>query len=99
MTWRMWIILLATVALVAALVPAAVHRDISATNDLFVLFPLEPLIALVAMAAGLAYLARHPQSAGGMLGVGVSVLLTGTALITLYVVWLPQDNTILGTAL
>jgi hypothetical protein len=34
-----------------------------------------------------------------MVGVGLSMLLTGAALITLFVAWLPEDNTILGTAL
>jgi hypothetical protein len=90
---------LAIVAVAAALASAAVHRDISATNDLIVLFALEPLIALGAVAAGLAYLALHPESGPGMVGVGLSALLTGAALSTLFVAWLPEDDTILGTAL
>jgi hypothetical protein len=99
MTRRTSLILLAAVAAAVALVPAAVHKDITATNDLIVLFALEPLVALGAVAACLAYLARHPESARGMMGVGISILLTGTALMTLFVIWLPEDNTILGTAL
>jgi hypothetical protein len=75
------------------------RRDLSHTNDFVVLFPLE-LVGVVAagILATVALLTRR-ASADAMLAVGLYILIIAAAIGTLFPFWLPQDNTILGSAL
>jgi hypothetical protein len=67
-------------------------------NQFIVLFSLEPLIVLAGGALLTRHLLRQPGNAAGMLGVGLYILAVGTAFITVFPIWLPEDDTILGTA-
>ena len=96
---RAMVALVVVLATLAAALSAVVHRDLAHTNDFIVLFYLELLIPLVAGPAALAYVVSHHDRAWPMLAVGLHVLVVGTALITAFPIWLPQDNTILGAAL
>jgi len=60
---------------------------------------VELLIVPAAGIVGLGYLARHPARAPGVVGAGLYTLVVGTTFLTAFPIWLPTDDTILGTAL
>ena len=62
------------------------------------LFPLELLGVLLAGIAAAVHLSGRREHAGAMLGVGLYLLVVAGAIGTLFPLWLPQDNTILGLA-
>jgi hypothetical protein len=91
--------LVVLVTLAATAVSAIVHRDLSHTNDFILLYALEPFVVLVGGIAASVYVARRRDNARGGLGVGLYALIIGTTFVTVFPLWLPQDNTILGTVL
>src|SRR5437764_14771704 len=91
------LVVLVTLAVTA--ISAVVHRDLSHTNDFVLLGVLEPFVVLVGGIAASVYLARRRDNARGMLGVGLYALIIGTTFVTAFPLWLPTDDTILGTAL
>jgi hypothetical protein len=54
---------------------------------------------LVGGIAASVYLAMRRDNARGVLGIGLYSLIVGTTFVTVFPLWLPEDNTILGTAL
>ena len=93
------LVLVVLITLAATAVSAIVHRDLSHTNDFILLYALEPVVVLVGGIAAAVYVARRRDNARGGLGVGLYALIIGTTFITVFPLWLPEDNTILGTAL
>jgi hypothetical protein len=77
----------------------AVHRDLRQTNTLFFLFPIELLALPFGGAAAGRILQSRRDLAPGMLGVGVYLIAVAGAMSTIYSMWLPEDDTILGSAL
>jgi hypothetical protein len=74
-----------------------VHRDFRQTNSLFLLFPMQMVaLPLAGALAGRCLRSRH-DLAPGMLGVGVYLLAVACAVSTIYPMWLPEDDTILGS--
>jgi hypothetical protein len=90
--------LVVLVMLAVTAISAVVHRDPSHTNDFVLLFGLEPFVVLVGGIAASIYLARRRDNARGVLGVGLYALIIGTTFTTVFPLWLPEDDTILGTA-
>src|SRR5215471_9540198 len=91
--------LLIAVAVFLSAVSGFVHRDLAHGNGLFILFPIQLLaLPLGAFAAGRCLRSRR-DLAPGMLGVGVYLLMVASAVSTIYPMWLPDDDTILGSAL
>lgn len=97
---RRWLVVLViVVAIVAAGVTAAARRDPSQTNDFIVLFLVELLAIIVGgVIAGVA-LTRRRDLAAGALATGLYLLVVAAAVGTVFPIWLPSDNTILGSAL
>jgi hypothetical protein len=91
-------LLLIGIGAVISIWSATVPRTAVQTNALFVLFPLELLCVAVGGIAALAYLRGRREQASAMLAVGLYLLVLGAAISTLLPMWLPQDNTILGSA-
>jgi len=85
-------VLAATVSLISAAMPQ--HHP----NAYFILFTLEPLVVLVGGLGAVLLLLRRPAWAPGMLGGGLYALPVGVAFVTVFPLWLPQDDTILGAA-
>jgi hypothetical protein len=75
----------------AAFVSGRIQRDLSHTNDFIVLFPLEVVGVLVAGVIGIR--AGTPRS------VGLYLLVISAVIATVFPLWLPEDDTILGSAL
>jgi hypothetical protein len=84
-------ILLIAAGLTAAFVSGRLQRDLSHTNDFIVLFPLEIIGVLVA--GVIAVRVRAP------LPVALYLLVISAAIATVFPLWLPEDDTILGSAL
>ena len=91
--------LVVLITLAATAVSALSHRDMSHTNDFILLYALEPFIVLVGGIAGSVYVAMRRDNARGVLGIGLYSLIIGSTFVTVFPLWLPEDNTILGTAL
>lgn len=85
--------LAAVISLVSALIP---QRN---PNAFIVLFALEPIVVLAGGITVLALVSRRRARASGLLGVALYALMVGVTFITIFPIWLPQDDTILGTAL
>ena len=90
------LVVLAMLAITA--VSAGVHRDLPQTNDFGLLGALEPFVVLVGGLVASVYLARRPDNARGVLGVGLYSLISGTAFVTVFSFWLSTDDIILDTA-
>lgn len=76
-----------------------VTRNMSHTNDFVVLFPIELIgVALAGILVTMGLLARR-VGAEAMLAVGLYVLIVAAAIGALFPLWLPHDNTVLGSAL
>src|SRR5579859_7879988 len=74
-------------------------RDVSHTNDFVPLFPLELIgMVLAGLLATVGVLARR-TSPEATLAVGLYIVVVAVAIGTLLPLWLPQDNTVLGSAL
>ncbi len=74
-------------------------RDVSHTNDFVTLFPLELIgMVLAGLLATVGVLARR-TSPEATLAVGLYIVVVAVAIGTLLPLWLPQDNTVLGSAL
>jgi len=85
--------------LLASALGSHARSDSSHANDFIVLFPVElGGVVLSGIAAAHALFARRDQ-ARAMLGVGLYLVVVAGAIGTLLPAWLPQDNTILGSAL
>ena len=96
---RLALAVVVVLAVVASAVAARTHAGPSQTNAFYSLFDLELLLVPVAGLAALAVLGRRPSRAPGLVGAGLSALALGVAFLTVFPIWLPSDNTILGTAL
>jgi hypothetical protein len=96
---RVVAVLLIVVGVLLSVISGLVHRDLSQTNSLFMLFPVELLLLPLGGAVAGNYLRRRGEVASAMLGVGVYVLIVASAVSTVYPLWLPSDNTVLGSAL
>jgi hypothetical protein len=83
----------------ASALAGAVRRDRSHTNDFIVLFPIELLVVFLGGVAAGGYLVARRDHARGLLGVGLYLLLVAVAISTVFPLWLPTDDTILGSAL
>src|SRR5205085_9990870 len=74
----------------------------SLLNDFFSLlgaFSLqEPFVVLVGGIAASVYLARRRDNARGVLGVGLYALIIGTTFVTVFSLWLPENDIILSAA-
>ena len=90
------LVVLAMLAITA--VSAVVHRDMSHPNDFVLLNGLGPFVVLVGGIAASVYLARRRDNARGVLGVGLYALIIGTTFVTVFSLWLPEDDIILDTA-
>ena len=90
---------LAVLALAASASSALVHQNPQRTNAFIILFPLELLALPIAGILAARWLGVHPERAIGMLAVGLYQLAVAAALSTVYPLWLPSDNTVLGSAL
>ena len=91
--------ILIALAIALSTVSGVVHRDLAHGNRLFILFPMQLLVLpLGAVAAGRCLRSRR-ELASGMLGVGVYLLMVASAVSTIYPMRLPDDDTILGSAL
>ena len=90
------LVVLAMLAITA--VSAGVHRDLPQTNDFGLLGALEPFVVLVGGLVASVYLARRPDNARGVLGVGLYSLIIGTTFITVFSFWLSEDDMVLETA-
>src|SRR5437016_5946729 len=90
------LVVLAMLAVTA--VSAVVHRDLSHPNDFVLLNGLGPFVVLVGGIAASVYLARRRDNARGVLGVGLYALIIGTTFITVFSLWLSEDDIILDTA-
>lgn len=96
---RLFSAALIAAGLLATALSGAVQRDLSHTNQFIILFPVELLGVLLGGVAAARWLASRRERAPGLLGVGVYLLLVAGAVSTLFPVWLPSDDTILGSAL
>ena len=90
--------LVIAVAILLSVFSGAVHRDLRQTNGLFFLFPMELLAVPFGGAAAGRIVQSRRDLARGMLGVGVYLMAVASALSTIYPIWLPDDDTILGSA-
>ena len=96
---RVWLAgVLVGVGAVVSLWSAQVPRTLVQTNDFILLFPLGLLLVIGGGIAGLRRLLARRQDAAGLLGVGLYLLGLAGALSTAFPVWLPEDDTILGSA-
>jgi hypothetical protein len=91
--------LLISVGALASILGAGVQRDLSHSNDFVVLFPLEVVGVLLGGGAVAAYRRARRDHTGGTLCIGLYLLVLAGAIGTAFPLWLPQDNTILGSAL
>ena len=76
-----------------------IPRNLTRTNDVIAVFPVEILVVLAGGVAAWSYLQTRSDHTSGFFGVGVYLLVVAVALGTLLPRWLPTDNTILGAAL
>lgn len=90
--------LLIAVAITLSAVSGVVHRDLAHGNGLFILFPIQLLALPLGSALARRCLHSRRVLARGMLGVGVYLLMVASAVSTIYPMWLPDDDTILGSA-
>ncbi|MBV9355918.1 MAG: hypothetical protein JO023_10365 [Chloroflexi bacterium] len=90
---------LVLVAVLASAVSGSVHRGLAHGNDFVVLYPLELLALPLGAVAAARRLHAGRGAAPGLVGVGLYLLVVAGAVSTAYPLWLPSDNTILGSAL
>ncbi len=84
--------------LVASAAAGTARRDLSHANDFIILFPVELIAVLAGGVAAGRYLAGRRDRASGGVGVGLYLVVVGAAVGTVFPIWLPSDNTILGSA-
>jgi hypothetical protein len=86
-------LLLIAIGASAAIVSGNIQRDSSQTNASIAVFPLE-LVGLLLGGSAAVVAARGPQK----IAMGVYLVIVAAAIGTLFPLWLPEDDTIIGSA-
>lgn len=95
---RLAAVVLVIVGAATSLASMNISRDISHTNDFVVLFPIELVLAALAGLAMLVLLLARRVRPAAVLDVGIYWCIMAAAFATVFPLWLPEDNTILGSA-
>lgn len=94
-------VVLAVTIVVTAMVSIAssrTHVSSDVTNAFYVLFQVELLIAPLGALIALLLFPAHRNRAPGIIGAGLYVLVVGAAIQIIFPIWLPSDDTVLGSA-
>lgn len=86
-------------AVAASAVSAVAHREPTQANDFIILFPVELAAVFLGGGAAVLALAGRQDRAPGALAAGLYLLVVGAAVGAAFPIWLPEDDTILGSAL
>jgi len=98
---RRWALsgLVVLVAVMVSAISGSVQRGLGHSNEFIFLYPVELLALPVGAVVASRRLRARPDLAPGVVGLGLYVLIVAAAVSTAYPVWLPSDDTILGSAL